>query len=289
MLSLTEILEYTLYREGQVLIPFEAFKMSMDKVETLFFNVVREYEKYVPRVDSMFLRLSKEGTYLPDVYAIKSLGFAGNSSRELIPSIIRPANPRYWHWDKTNHILQAQVPAEYLVKCLKYYTFTKLHYLDELGMPIIGQEEFSGKLVAEPDITSLRFRSGHLCSEYDSIETCCTGKSIVRCSGSLGDILYDTDTRMATLMIERPLCEPIIAEYLTKHKGFQELNPGDTLLNDWFAGEFYSAIGNLHQITQLDQSPISWNASNLLEYGRNLKASVVEKRAQQMNFYEWLP
>ena len=289
VLSLTEILEYTLYREGQVLIPFEAFKMSMDKIETLFLNVVREYEQYVPRTDNVFMRISKEGVYLPDVYAVKSLGFAGNSSRELIPLIIRPTNPRYWHWDKSTHILQTQVSAEYLVKCLKYYTFTKLHYLDELGLPICGQEEFSGKLIAEPDITSLRFKSGCLFSEYDTIETCCNGQSIVRCSGPLGDVLYNTDTRIATIMIDQHLEEPIVAEYLTKYKGFQELNSGDNLLNDWFAAEFYTAIGSLHQVTQIQQSPIAWNSANLLEYGRNLRASVIERRSQQMNFFDWLP
>lgn len=290
MLSLTEIVEYSLFREGQMLIPISAFKYDMDKLETMYYSVVREAEKFVPRSEDQFMYVTREGVYLPDVYAVKSLGFTGNSTNQLIPSIIRPTNPRYWHWDKHSHILQSQISAHYLVKCLKYYTFKKLHYMDELGMPIYGQEEFTGKLKAEPDITTLRFVSGCRVSSFKELHTCCGTENIVYCEGDLGNVHYNTETRMAVIMLNAPVDAPIIAEYLTKHKGFQELELGtNNLITDWFAAELYCGIGNLHAVSQLDASPVKWNSANMLEYGRNLRQQVYERRSSQMNFYEWLP
>lgn len=290
MLSLTEILEYSLYREGQVLIPVSAFKYDMNKLETLYYNVIREAEKYIPRSEDIFMYVTKHGVYLPDTYAIKSLGFTGNATNQLIPPIIRPTNPRYWHWDKHSHILQSQISAHYLVKCLKYYTFEKLHYLDELGMPLRDQTEFTGKLISEPDICSLRFRSGDKIAVFDTMESCGTSTEIAVCSGSLGDVMYNTDTRMATVILDGPLRCPIVAEYLTKYKGFRELEIGtSSLITDWFAAELFAGLGSLQAVTQLEQSPIKWDAPNLIEYGRNLRQQVFERRGSQMNFYEWLP
>lgn len=291
MLSLTEILEYSLYREGQVLIPIEAFKYDMYKLETLYYNVVREAEKYVPRSEDVFMYVTKQGVKLPDTYAVKSLGFTGNATNQLIPPIIRPTRYRYWHWDKHTHVLQSQISAHYLVKCLKYYTFRKLHYLDELGMPMYDQEEFTGKLISEPEIASLRIRSGCRVATYaDSNQYEDAQGNIVRCEGDLGTALYDKSTRMVTVMLDGPVCEPIVAEYLTQYKGFQELEIGtNNLITDWFAAELYAGLGSLHVTTQLEQSPIKWDASNLIEYGRNLRQQVLERRTAQMNFYEWLP
>lgn len=290
MLSLTEILEYTLYREGQVLIPIEAFKYDMNKLETLYYNVIREAEKWIPRSEDVFMYVTRDGVYLPDTYAVKSLGFTGNSSGQLIPPIVRPTNPRYWHWDKHSHMLQSQISAHYLVKCLKYYTFEKLHYLDELGMPMFGQEEFTGKLISEPEITSLRFRSGDRVAIFDTLNTCESGEEIAICSGCLGDVMYNTKTRVATMLVNGPICEPIIAEYLTKYKGFRELEIGtNNLITDWFAAELFAGLGSLHAVTQLEQSPIKWDAPNLIEYGRNLRQQILERRGNQMSFYEWLP
>lgn len=290
MLSLTEILEYSLYREGQILIPISAFKYDKDKLETLYYSVVREAEKYVPRSEEDFMYVTRRGVYLPDAYAIKSLGFTGNCSNQLIPPIIRPTNPRYWHWDKHSHMLQSQIDAHYLVKSLKYYTFKKLHYFDELGMPLYEQFEFTGKLKAEPDVTSIRFISGDKICVYTGIDTYGTNEEIVYCEGSLGTAQYNTSTRMVTLMLDGPVCCPIVAEYLTKYKGFQELELGTSnLITDWFAAELFAGIGSLEAITQLEQSPIKWNATNLIEYGRNLRQQIFERRSSQMNFYEWLP
>ena len=290
MLSLTEILEYSLYREGQVLIPVSAFKYDMTKLETLYYNVIREAEKYVPRSEDVFMYVTRKGVRMPDTYAIKSLGFTGMSSDQIIAPIIRPMNSRYWYWEKHSHILQAQVDAHYLVKCLKYYTFEKLHYLDELGMPLKYQTEFTGRLAAEPDVNSLRFRSGNKVSVFDTMASCDNASNIAMCSGSLGDVMYNTDTREATLMLDGPVCEPIIAEYLTKYKGFRELEIGtSTLITDWFAAELYAGLGSLQAVTQLEQSPIKWNAPNLIEYGRNLRQQVFERRSSQMSFFEWLP
>lgn len=290
MLSLTEILDYSLYREGQVLIPVSAFKYDMEKLETLYYNVVREAEKYVPRVEDEFMYVTRQGVFLPDTYSIKSLGFTGNSTNQLIPPIIRPTNPRYWYWDKSSHMLQSQISAHYLVKCLKYYTFEKLHYLDELGMPLADQCEFTGKLASEPDVCSLRFRSGDRVSKFEALDTCCGSTQIAFCTGSLGDVQYNTGTRMATVLLDGPLEQPIVAEYLTKYKGFRELEIGTSnLITDWFAAELFAGLGSLQAVTQLEQSPIKWNAPNLIEYGRNLRQQVFERRGSQMNFYEWLP
>ena len=63
MLSLTEILEYTLMREGQFLIPISAFKYDKAKLETMFYSVVREAEKYVPRVEDEFAFVDRHDTY----------------------------------------------------------------------------------------------------------------------------------------------------------------------------------------------------------------------------------
>ena len=292
MLSLTEILEYSLYREGQVLIPITAFKYDMNKLETLYYNVVRQAERYVPRSEDVFMYVTKHGVHLPDVYAIKSLGFTGNATNQLIPPIIRPTRYRYWHWDKNTHILQSQISAHYLVKCLKYYTFRKLHYLDELGMPMYDQAEFTGKLIAEPEVTSLRIRSGCKTAVFTELEACCenASSSLVVCQGDLGTARYDTETRMVTLLLDEPVCEPIVAEYLTKYKGFQELEIGTSnLITDWFAAELFAGLGSLLAVTQIEQSPIKWDAPNLIEYGRNLRQQVFERRGSQMNFYEWLP
>ena len=277
-------------REGQFLIPINAFKYDKAKLETMFYSVVREAEKYVPRVEDEFAFVDRHGLHMPDTYAIKSVGFTGNNTGQVIPTIFRPMHSRYWNWDKHSHILQTQIPAHYLIKCLKYYTFKKLHYLDELGMPLFGQEEFTGKLKAEPDITSLRFKSGPFLSVYDRVETISSNESIVYCEGDLGTVQYNTDSRMATVMLEQPIREPIVAEYLTAYKGFQELELGtNNLFTDWFAAEVFSGIGSLQCITQLEQSPIKWNAPNLIEYGRNLRQQVFERRSSQMSFFEWLP
>lgn len=293
MLSLTEILEYALYKEGQVLIPITAFKYDMYKLETLFYNAVREAEKYVPRSEDVFMYVTKQGVCMPDTYAIKSLGFTGNATNQLIPPIIRPTNSRYWHWDKHSHILQSQISAHYLVKCLKYYTFRKLHYMDMLGMPMYDQEEFSGKLIAEPELSSLRVRSGCRVSTYTEVESCCgntADSNIVLCQGDLGTARYDTETRMMTILLDGPVEEPIIVEYLTKYKGFQELEIGTSkLINDWFAADLFASLGSLQAVTQIEQSPIKWDAPNLIEYGRNLRQQVQERRGSEMNFYEWLP
>lgn len=292
MLSLTEILEYSLYREGQVLIPISAFKYDMNKLETLFYSVVREAERYVPRSEDVFMYVTRQGVRLPDTYAIKSLGFTGNSTDQLIAPIIRPTKSRYWHWDKHTHVLQSQISAHYLVKCLKYYTFRKLHYLDELGMPMYDQEEFTGKLVAEPEVTSLRIRSGCKVSTFVELESCCdkASSNMVVCEGDLGTARYDTETRMLTIMLDGPVHEPIVAEYLTKYKGFQELELGTSnLITDWFAAELFAGLGSLQAVTQLEQSPIKWDSPNLIEYGRNLRQAVLDRRSSQMNFYEWLP
>lgn len=290
MLSLTEILEYSLYREGQFLIPISAFKYDMNKLETLFYNVVRQEEKYVPRSEAEFMHVTLEGIYLPDVYAVKSLGYTGYNQQELISSIPRPINPRYWTWDRNSHILQAQVDSNYLVKCLKYYTFEKLHYVEELGMPLRDQDEFTGKLIAEPDVNSLRFKSGNRVSVFESLENCDGSTEVAICNGSLGTVAYNTETRMATLMLDDCVCEPIQCEYLTKYRGFRELDIStSTLLVDSFAAELFCGIGSLELTTQLEQSPVKWSAPNLLEYGRNLRQSILDRRSSQMNFYEWLP
>jgi hypothetical protein len=290
MLSLTEMLEYTLIREGQFLVPISAFKYTMERVETLFYNVIRTAEKWVPRSEDVFMDVTRDGVYLPDTYSVKSLGFTGNQTNQLIAPIIRPISGRYWSWDKHNHILQAQVPSHYLVKCLKHYTFEKLHYLDELGMPIYDQEEFSAKLVAEPDITSLRFRSGDKVSVYEEVMSCASNEEIVRCSGSLGEVLYNTDTRMATIMLDAPVDEPIVAEYLTKYKGFRELDIStSSLINDWFAAELFCGVGSLLGQTSIEQVPVNLNSTNLSEYGRTLRQQVLERRGNEMNFFDWLP
>ena len=290
MLSLTEILEYTLCREGQVLIPISAFKYDMHKLETLYYNVVREAEKFVPRVEEEYHYVTREGIYMPDVYAIKSLGFTGNCTGQLIPPIIRPTNSRYWHWDKHSHVLKSQINAHYLVKCMKYYTFAKLHILDDMGMPMYDQYEFTCKLKSEPDITSLRFRSGCRTAVFDTVDTCEGSENIVYCVGSLGEAQYNTETRMVTIMLDGPVCEPIFAEYLTQYKGFYELEIGtNNLIVDWFAAELFSGIGNLQAVTQIEQSPIKWNATDLVTYGRTLRQQIIERRGAQSNWYEWLP
>lgn len=293
MLSLTEIVEYTVNREGLFLIPLSAFKFDMSRMENLFYNVVREYEAYMPLIAEEYMHVTREGTYLPGAKAIKSLEFAGsvNAPKTFVKSLLRPVNKRLWHFDKYSQTLSAQANSFYLVKYIKQHTFENLHMYETVGRPYRGQEQFSGKLKAEPDINSLRIVCGCHVATFEAIDMCCD-QEVAILSGDLGDAQYNMTTREFTILFNgNHHCEPVVAEYITKYKGFKELEIGqnNSLLTDWFAAELYCGAGSLFKITQLEQSPVKWDSTNLLEYGRQLRDSVKERRNTQMNWYEWLP
>lgn len=323
MITLTEILEYSLSREGQFLIPPSVFKFDMRRLEALFEKVVRQYEQYVPLVKEEFMHLDRHGRYL-DAIAVKSLGFTGNSSDQIIPSLIRPTNYRYWTFDKSTRILKAQVRAWYLVKYLKPYTFKNLKIEEVLGETYEDQDCMYASLKSDPDLKSLKFyakpgpnvntevesseddiytdgyagavfegvdaeSSGEeeLSAVFDYLE--CGDSHIAHYSGDLGDIHYNTETRELTIMLDGVEQGYIVeAKYITKYRGFEDLEPKD-LLFDWFAAELFCGIGGLQAITQLEQSPVKWNSTGLLEYGRSLRETVESQKSGKSNWYGWLP
>lgn len=324
MMTLTEILEYSLSREGQFLIPPDVFKFDMRRLEALFEKVVRQYERFVPLVKEEFMHLDRHGRPI-NAFAVKSLGFTGNSSDQIIPTLIRPTNYRYWSFDKETRVLKAQVRAWYLVKYLKPYTFKNLKIEEVLGETYEDQDCMYASLKSDPDLKSLKFYAkpgpnvrvdidtdsgdddvytdGYsgavfegvdsdsedepLSAVFDYLE--CGESHIAHYSGDLGDIHYNTETRELTIMLDGVDQGYIIeAKYMTKYKGFEELEPKD-LLFDWFAAELFCGIGGLQAITQLEQSPVKWNSTGLLEYGRSLRETVESQKSRKGSWYEWLP
>jgi hypothetical protein len=286
MLALTEVVEYALLREGQFLLPPEIFRNDSRKLESLFHTIVRAYERAVPLVKQDFMYCDRNGVTL-NAIAVKSLGFAGNTSNQILGTMLRPTNSRYWEFDKVSKTLKAQVGATYVVKYLQPYTFQHLDYTETVYNTYEGQEEVAGRLIAEPNINSLTFTKGSKTAVFDSVDY--SDPNLVHYEGSLGSIIYTVDTRDFTVILDDTTAGNLEASYKTEQRGFVELSQNDDFLLDWFAAEFLLGLGNLKAITQIEQSPIKWNADGLIEYARNLRAQVEEKRKYRTSFHEWLP
>lgn len=287
MLTLDEALEYALTRDGQFLVPPNIFKYDMKKIENLFKSVVRTYERICPFVKMETLYVTREGIHL-NAFQVKSLGFIGNSNNELLPTMARPTNYRYWTFDADSQLLRSQVDAWYAVKYLQPYTqlrITQVHDIDDT----VADIEYSDTLEAVPNIKSLIFSSGDYVCNYKMLDQ--DDPEIAIYEGSLGSCRLDTRSNEFSLLINEDVKSenPLKAFYTTKYKGFQELSMRDDFLLDMFSAELLAGLGSLKAMSKIENVPLNWNADEIMAYGRQLRADCLERRQGRTDFFSFLP
>src|SRR5574344_26693 len=112
MLTMEQAVQDIVLNNGLFIIPIDVFSCDWAKLDRIFHNVLKRFERFRPVVKKVYLPLSTNGTVIPDALQIKSVAFwSGN----MIPSQCTPLQRDEYDFDPTTKSLQAIGCSTYLL------------------------------------------------------------------------------------------------------------------------------------------------------------------------------
>lgn len=139
MLTLKDLVELTEVGLGQVLIPVSAFGYSYAKLEKLFLESVKFFEKFYPRIVETSVNLSPSGVLIPEATTIAFLRSASNYNSETTYKLSK----NIWQWFPDTKLLKSRgvmsTPVD--VTYLSHYTMGTYPVIDEFLYNLYSTED----------------------------------------------------------------------------------------------------------------------------------------------------
>ena len=284
MLTVEQAVEDIVLNNGMYAIPLTSFFCDWDKLNRMFINTLKKFEKYRPRLTQKVMYLDKYGVALPDALAVKSIAFY---NMNMIPSQCEPCSSDEYDFDAYSKILKSIGASEYLVHYLANYSTAKYDVTEDTFTTLDGENAVTLKLQAMPDITTMIITKGSnsykLTSRTDAFCTFTdennTGNTARLTYGNLKLVFKLTDTD----------AEDINVSYTSKYEAVTDLQIGDEAFQTFFGADLLTSIGNIKAVTKFESLPADFTADGLIEVGKSLKEKVEQMKDDRSLFYEYLP
>lgn len=136
MLTLREATELAEINLGQVLIPISAFGYSYSKLEKIFNESVRFFEKYYPLEKELVAPVSSTGLYIPDAIEVVSMRYTYGQFKKSIPKM----DSKMYDFNSSTKVLTSEVYLTGRINYLAHYTVGNLDIKDSVCRRIVSGE-----------------------------------------------------------------------------------------------------------------------------------------------------
>lgn len=285
MIFMEQAVRDVILNNGMYSIPLDVFSCDWGKLNTMFHNVVKKYQRYRPVVKKEVMNVDNiVGAHIPSALQIKSVAFW---SATMIPSQTVPLDTDEYDFDPNTRILKAVGSSMFLVSYLSEYTYTTTpqHVTEETYSTLLKELKPILQLTAVPDITSIEIKVD------DDVYTAVNRNSkMIQFEGPGSDRAVLT---LGNLALKFEFAEngtrQIDVSYNAQYPALQNMDSVDEFLSAWLGSEILKSIGGIKLVTKFDSLPTDITADGLMEYGRTLAEQVLDFQDRKSSWYEWLP